>query len=189
MKENEFDDLIKSKLSDFSSKTNVSEEKIWENISKSITYKSSIIGFIVKPWFYIPILSIIGLTVFLISNTSNTNQSKIEIQKICNDSLHKEKIEIEIEIQKDSIITPKINSAIEVKVEEKKIKESKIKEVKIIEENQKETIEVIENQKKAIILEQEPPVQPIEQKVEPRIIKKEVQITDTVIKTKRMRKR
>lgn len=186
MKENEFDDLIQSKLSDYSSKTNVSEENIWENISKSITYNSSIIGFIVKPWFYIPILSIIGLTVFLISNTSNSNQSKIEIQKICNDSLHKEKIDI----QKDSIITPKINSAIEVKVEEKKDKEPKVKDIQITEEkNVKETIEVIENQKKATILEQEPPVQPIEQKVEPRIIKKEVQITDTVIKTKRMRKR
>ena len=189
MKENEFDDLIQSKLSNYSSKTTVSEEEIWRKVSKGISYKSSFITVIKKPWVYISVISIAGLFVFLISNKTGTQKNQpINLNHtICKDIICPDKNDTLHAI--DSIQTKKIKSNIETNFEKSKSKVSLIEESQVKEEKNKETIENFVEQNNEIIEKQKESTQTIEPKVEQKIIKKEIQITDTVIKTKRMRKR
>ena len=189
MKDNEFDDIIKSKLSDYASKSDISEEAMWSTISKGGSYKSSFLNLIIKPWVYIPsILVIIGSIVFF---SFNKNSQKIQSQEskqiICTDSItenHEGAIN-----QTDSVKPICKEEKSELKNEKKNIPICNKIDKQKIEISKPLPVEAIGNQNNKVIEQQSALPKTIEQKVEQQIVKKEVQITDTVVKTKRIRKK
>lgn len=187
MQDKEFDKIIQNSLSDKSSSSKISEEAMWNKISESINSRSKISFFSFKAFIvYFSIAVLISLLVFI-----NIHNHKTEVITKNNTPLLKKN---EVQVKNHIVDTcNKVNDTMIKQKTEKQVNKQSSKQSN--QNNQIKTINSLPEQQ--IIndgVEKENVIQniPIEEKqtiVQPQIVTKQIQITDTILKTKRIRRK